>query len=79
VWTNLKTPNRTLWVVVAATLSTLLLVLYVPWLSDLFFFAPMAVGELAVATAWGMGGLVWFELLRRMYRGGQGATEPAMR
>jgi Ca2+-transporting ATPase len=79
VWTNLKTPNRTLWVVVAATLSTLLLVLYVPWLSDLFFFAPLAVGELAVATAWGMGGLVWFELLRRMYRGGQGATEPAMR
>jgi Ca2+-transporting ATPase len=69
VWASLRTPNRTLWVVVAATLLMLALALYVPWLSGLFRFAPLAAGEVAMAAAWGASALVWFELLRRAHQG----------
>lgn len=69
VWASLRTPNRTLWVVVAATLLMLALALYVPWLSGLFLFAPLAAGEAAMAAAWGASALVWFELLRRVHQG----------
>ena len=79
VWASLRTPNSTLWVVVGATQLMLALALYVPWLSGLFLFAPLAAGEVAMAAAWGGSALVWFELLRRVHQSRQTQVASGMR
>ena len=65
-WTSLRVPNRTLWLVVAATLSLLGLVLYVPWLARLFLFDALPLACLAAATGLGLASVLWFELLKTL-------------
>jgi Ca2+-transporting ATPase len=65
-WARLRVPNRTLWLVVAAALSLLGLVLYVPWLAGLFLFEPLALTWLAAAAGLGLASVLWFELLKRI-------------
>jgi len=53
-----------LWLVVAAALSLLGLVLYVPWLARLFQFQPLPTAWLAAAAGLGLASVLWFELLK---------------
>jgi len=65
-WASLRVPNRTLWLVVAATLGLLGLVLYVPWLGRLFLFDTLPPVWLATATGLGLASVLWFELLKTL-------------
>jgi Ca2+-transporting ATPase len=60
----LRIPNRTLWLVTGLTLAFLGLVLYLPWLSRLFLFAPLALPELLTAIALGLASVLWLEALK---------------
>jgi len=61
---TLRRPNRALWWVVGGTLAGIALVLYVPYLRDLFRFAPLHGADLALCFAAALAGLVWFELYK---------------
>ena len=63
----MKEPNAALWWVVGGAATFLGLVLYVPWLRELFHFAPLHWTDLAVCLAAGAVSIVWFELLK-LYR-----------
>ncbi len=72
LWASLLLPNRTLWIVTGVTLGLLGLALYLPWLSRLFFFTPLASPDLLTAIALGLLSVVWFEaikLVRRLSNG----------
>ncbi|MEI7536949.1 MAG: cation-translocating P-type ATPase [Comamonadaceae bacterium] len=64
LWASLRVPNRTLWTVCAVTLSLLLLTLYLPWLSKLFFFAPLSGLDLLTAAGLGFSSVLWFEAIK---------------
>ncbi len=64
LWASLWVPNHTLWLVVAAALSLLGLVLYVPWLATLFVFDPLPLIWLAGAAGLGLASVLWFELIK---------------
>ena len=65
LWAALRVPNRSLWIVALLTLALLGLTLYLPWLTRLFYFAPLSAPELLTALFIGLLSVVWFELLRR--------------
>jgi Ca2+-transporting ATPase len=56
-----RSPNRMLWWMTAGTLAALAAALYVPPLADVFRFAPLAPGPLALAAGAGIAGIVWYE------------------
>jgi len=62
----LAVPNRASWWVVAGTLSRLAVVLYVPYLQQLFQFAPLAAGDLLLCAAAVVLSLLWFELYKAL-------------
>ena len=64
LWASLWVPNRTLWLVVAAALSLLLLALYLPWLARLFVFEMLPAPYLAAAVGLGLVSVLWFELVK---------------
>ena len=64
LWASLRVPNRTLWSVAGVTLGLLALTLYVPWLSKLFFFAPLAAADLLTAAGLGLLSALWFEAIK---------------
>ena len=66
----LRTPNPILWIVAAATLALLVLILTLPALSALFRFAPLPAGEFALAAAFGLASVGAFHLLPARVRGG---------
>jgi Ca2+-transporting ATPase len=68
LWTSLLTPNRTLWVVTGVTLGLLALVLYWPWLAGLFFFEPLPLKGLLIASGLGLSSVFWFEAIKRSRR-----------
>jgi Ca2+-transporting ATPase len=73
---SLWVPNRTLWVVVGATTTLLLLALYLPWLSRLFVFEPLPGVWLAAALGLGLVSVVWFEWLKPRAAGADGGFFP---
>ena len=58
---TLRVPNPTLWWVVGGALSGLGLVLYVPFLRELFGFAPLPLDDLLLCLIVGMSSVLWFE------------------
>jgi P-type Ca2+ transporter type 2C len=72
IWATLRTPNTTLWVVVALALVLLLAALYVPWAVGVLRFAPLPAHELAAAAGLGLLSVFWFEGIKwtRRARGG---------
>lgn len=64
VWVSLRVPNLSLWLVTLLTLALLALTLYLPWLTRLFYFAPLSARELLLAVVFGVLSVGWFELLR---------------
>lgn len=61
---SLRTPNAAFWRVIAGTLGFLACALYVPWLRDVFAFAPLHADDLLLALAAGALGVAWFELFK---------------
>ena len=62
----LKTRNRALWWVLSATFVALALVLYVPFLRELFHFSILSAGALATAFVSGFLSLIWFEIVKKI-------------
>jgi Ca2+-transporting ATPase len=61
LWATLRTPNITLWVVVALAMALLMSALYVPWAVGVLRFAPLPAHELGAAVALGLLSVLWFE------------------
>jgi Ca2+-transporting ATPase len=65
---TLRAPNPALWWVIGGALIFLTLVLYVPFLRDLFQFAPLDFLEIAIAFMAGITSILWFEGLKLFSR-----------
>ena len=61
IWSTLRTPNPTLWWVFGGTLCFLTLILYVPFLRDLFHFSTLHADDLAICLTGGVFSILWFE------------------
>ena len=64
IWSTLRTPNPALWFVLAGTLIFLGVVLYVPFLRDLFHFSTLHPDDIAICLAGGFVSILWFECLK---------------
>ena len=64
LWTTLRTPNRTLWLVTGVTLGLMSLTLYWPWMARLFNFEPLPFRYLLIATGLGLSSVLWFEMIK---------------
>ncbi len=62
---TLRTPNRALWWVVSGSLLFLGLVLFVPFLRDLFKFAEVHLVDVGACIAGGLVSILWFEGFKR--------------
>ncbi len=60
----LRSPNPALWWITGGTLAALGLSIYVPPVADVFRFAPLAPGYLALAAAAGITGVLWYEVYK---------------
>ena len=60
----LRSPNAAMWWVVGGALVFLGLVLYIPFLRDLFHFATLHAVDLAISLAAGMATILWLEGLK---------------
>jgi Ca2+-transporting ATPase len=69
LWATLRTPNATLWWVMAGALALLAAALYLPWAVEVLRFAPLPARDLAAALGLGLVSVVWFEALKRTRRG----------
>jgi Ca2+-transporting ATPase len=58
---TLRTPNRSLWLVVLGAAVLLILVIYVPFLQSLFRFSPLHPLDIVVCLGGGIASLLWFE------------------
>jgi Ca2+-transporting ATPase len=61
---TLRSPNRALWLVTAGAFSFLALVLYIPFLRNLFRFSLLHPADLAICFAAGIAGILWFEAVK---------------
>jgi Ca2+-transporting ATPase len=64
LWATLRTPNRTMWWVTGVTLGLMGLTLYWPWMARLFYFEPLPLRYLLIATGLGLSSVLWFELIK---------------
>ena len=67
----IRNANKPLWTIVAATLAALMLVLYVPFLRNLFHFSVLSAEDLAITFFGGILSLLWFEGLKALNRKGR--------
>jgi len=61
---TLRTPNPALWAVVGGAAATLALVIYVPFLANLFRFAALHPLDVLLCLAAGIASSLWFEALK---------------
>jgi P-type Ca2+ transporter type 2C len=64
----LRFGNKALYMIIASTLAVLGLVLYIPFLRDLFHFAPLHPNDLAISLGAGVVCVVWFEIVKLLSR-----------
>jgi Ca2+-transporting ATPase len=64
VLATLRRPNPFLWSIAGAALACLFIALEVPVLRELFRFAPLDAGSLAISSLVGVGSIAWFELFK---------------
>ncbi len=69
----LKDPNPTLWWVIGGSMVFLVLVLYVPFLRNLFSFSFLHSIDLAICLAGGAISLFWFECLKLWNKSANGS------
>ena len=68
VISSLRHKNTALFIIIAATLAILTLVIYVPFLGDLFRFGALHPNDLAVCFGAGVVCILWFELVKYFSR-----------
>jgi len=68
IWDTLRSPNAALWWVLGGATVFLSLVLYVPFLRDLFRFAFLHPIDIAICLVAGVISIVWFEGLKLLNR-----------
>ncbi len=64
---TLNSPNPALWWVIGGAFSFLLLALTLPFLREVFHFAPVMPFQLAFSFAAGLGSVLWFEVYKAVY------------
>jgi Ca2+-transporting ATPase len=67
-FSSLNSRNSALWWVTGGALCFLLLALHLPFLSEIFHFAPLTPYQLALSFAAGLCSVLWFELLKFIRR-----------
>jgi len=65
---TLARPNPALWWVLLGTLAALAAAVYFPPLAEIFRFAPLAAGDVAIAAAAGLAGVLGLEALKLLRR-----------
>jgi len=63
-----RSPNIALWMVTAGAVATLLTVLYVPSIRELFAFSALHLTDFLVAFLLGTVSITWFEVLKLVHR-----------
>jgi P-type Ca2+ transporter type 2C len=86
IWSNLSdlstvlerpgTRNPALWLVTFATITTLLVILYVPYVRGIFEFSVLHLNDLLLAFALGFVSITWFEVLKLIRRFHPTAIQP---
>jgi Ca2+-transporting ATPase len=86
IWSNLSdlstvlerpgTRNPALWLVTLGTITTLLVILYVPYVRGIFEFSVLHLNDLLLAFALGFVSITWFEVLKLIRRGHPMAMQP---
>jgi Ca2+-transporting ATPase len=66
---TLRSPNAALWWVTGGALAFLGLVLYVPFLQNLFKFSLLHPIDILICVAAGAASVLWFEILKTVKRG----------
>ncbi len=61
IWSTLRTPNTALWWVLSGALFFLAIVLYIPFLREMFHFSTLHFTDLAISFAAGAVSIIWFE------------------
>jgi Ca2+-transporting ATPase len=61
---TLRSPNGALWWVIGGTLAFLGMVLYLPYLRDLFHFSTLHIEDLAIGVVTAAASIAWLELLK---------------
>ena len=69
LWSALRTPNATLWIVIGLALALLTTALYLPWAIGVLRFGPLPAHELAMACGLGVLAVSWFETVKWFRRG----------
>jgi P-type Ca2+ transporter type 2C len=64
-----STRNPALWLVTLGTITTLLVILYVPYVRGIFRFSVLHPNNLLVAFSLGAASITWFEILKLSRRG----------
>ena len=64
ILTTLRSPNPALWWISGGTLLFLGLILYVPFLQQLFHFSKLHINDLLICFSAGVVSILWFELLK---------------
>jgi Ca2+-transporting ATPase len=62
----LRNPNPALWWITGGTLAALAACIYIPLIGDLFRFAPLAAGQVALAAGAGVAGVLWYEAYKAL-------------
>ncbi len=63
----IQSENKALWLVLAGALFSLVIVLYVPFLRDMFHFSVLHADDMLIALLAGILSVGWFKLLRRKH------------
>ncbi len=61
---SFRKPNNTVWWILIAAMLALLLVIYVPPISNIFLFSPLSLIQLIVCAVAGFTGIIWFEIYK---------------
>jgi Ca2+-transporting ATPase len=64
ILSTLRSPNPALWWISGGTLVFLGLILYVPFLQQLFHFSKLHINDLVICFSAGVISILWFELLK---------------
>jgi Ca2+-transporting ATPase len=65
---TLREKNTALWNVIIINISLMALVLYVPFLMQLFSFAPLHLNDLVICFTGGIASIIWFEAFKVVRR-----------
>lgn len=65
--TTLRTPNKALWWITGGVIFALILIVTVPFLRELFAFAPLTWGDWILCLVAGLASVFWFEGLKLLW------------